>query len=301
MKTIIILSIGFLSLPVFAKLNVYTTTTTLKSIVSEIGKDLVFVESFTKGQQDPHYVEAKPSLMVKAKKADLLVSVGLELELGWLPNLIRGARSPKIQAGSAGSLITGEYITPIEVPRGKVDRAEGDVHASGNPHYHFNPDLVLIVAEKIKDKLMELDPQNKESFSSNYNVFTSRLKEKTLEWEKRLNVISDKKVVTYHKNFSYFFNRFNIRSIGTLEPKPGLPPTAKHIVNLVGRIRSENVVCIFNESYYEKTAAMKIKKQIPVEVIEVGVEVEALSNIQTYFDLIEEAVKAVELCYQKQG
>lgn len=281
------------SINVQAKLNIMTTTTNLKSVVESIGGDKVVVESFCKGTQDPHYIEAKPSYTLKASKADLLVSIGLELEIGWLPLIIRGARNPKLRAGNVGSFIAGEYIDTLEKPKAEISRGDGDVHPEGNPHFMLDPQNALIVAEKLKDKLTTMDPDNSSHYESNYKKFESQLKSKLVNWEKRVKV--GKKVITYHKTLTYFYHRFGIKNVSLLEPKPGVPPSASHILEVMKNAKNEGVKLVLVENYFDPTVANRVARDVDgLKVDIVPVSVGGESNIANLFDLYERLVSSVE-------
>jgi len=283
----------FFSLTSQAKLNVLTTTTNLKSLVEIIGGDNVNVESFCKGTQDPHYIEAKPSYTLKASKADLLVSIGLELEIGWLPLIIRGARNPKIRSGNKGSFVAGDYIETLERPTSGISRADGDVHPEGNPHFMLDPQNALIVAEKLKDKLKKMDPDNLIVYENNFNKFSDDLKSKLVIWKNRIKV--GKKVITYHKTLTYFFHRFGIHNVSLLEPKPGVPPSASHILNVMSNAKKEGVKLVLVENYFDPTIANRVARDVDgLKVDLVPVSVDGEPKISNIFDLYERLVSSVE-------
>lgn len=289
-----LLGISFCMFPLWghAKLKVITTTTNLKSLVAEIGGEKVDVSSFCKGSQDPHYLEAKPSYMFKASKADLLVSIGLGLEEGWLPLIIRGARNPKIRDGARGSLVTGNFIETIGKIEGKVSRSHGDVHPEGNPHFLLDPVLAIQVAEKIKDKLSELDSEQKSDYERRFKSFKKKMNSLVLSWEKKLK--SPTKVITYHKTLNYFFRRFKTDLAGFLEPKPGIPPTASHILSMIKKAKKEKVKLILVENYFDPTVAQRVSRDVKgVKVRLVPVAVDGKKGIESLFDLYKNLVQAV--------
>lgn len=277
--------------PAQAKLKVITTTTSLASLVQEVGQEHIAVTSLTKSTQDPHFVEAKPSYMVKLRNADLLVAVGLDLEIGWLSNVQRGAKNPKLLDPQKGFFEAGHHIKALDIPTGKVDRSKGDIHPQGNPHFHLDPSKALQVAEALAVRLSQLDPGNKGAYSKNFQDFSKRLNIKTDLWKARVAKTEIKKVITYHKSFNYFLSYFGIAPVANIEPKPGIPPTAKHIISLMKLIKTQNVKCILNESYFETTAAKRLQR-------DTGAHLEVL-NIESsgdYIQLIENIVTAIESC-----
>ncbi len=274
-----------------AKLKVMTTTTTLADLVKAVGKNKVEVTSLTKSTQDPHYVEAKPSYMVKIRNADLLVAVGLELETGWLSNIQRGAKNPKLLDKARGFLEAGDFIYPIEIPSGKVDRSQGDIHASGNPHFHLDPIKVTKVIMALAERLSQLDPASKQFYSKNAGNFVKKINSKNKEWKNKVQKSKIKKVITYHKSFNYFLKRYGIKTAGNIEPKSGVPPTAKHIISLIKKIKEEKVKCLLNESYFESVAAKRLQQETGARLQVLNVE----SN-GDYLKLIDNLVKAIEGC-----
>lgn len=277
----------------FAKLKVISTTTNLQSIASFIGGDRVDVESFSKGTQDPHYIEAKPSYTLKASKADLILSIGLDLEIGWLPLILRGARNPNLLPGRKGSFVAGDYIDTLEKPSGQLSRADGDVHPEGNPHFLLDPVNALIIAEKLSEKFKELDPDNSLVYKENFLLFSRELKEKVLLWKKRIT--PGIKVITYHKTLTYFYHRFGIENIGYLEPKPGVPPSAGHILDIIKLAKSEKAKTIIVENYFDPSVAKRVAKEIPeIHIGIVPVSVNGDKKIQNIFDLYERLIQTIE-------
>lgn len=302
MKTLFVFLLAFQGFPIaaFAKLNVLTSTTTLKSIVESVGGQYIKVTSITRGSQDPHFVEAKPSYMIKARKADLIIGVGLELEIGWLPRIIRGSRNPKIMDGNPGYFEAGRFITPIEVQHGRVDRSQGDVHGLGNPHFMLDPTRAIEIAKAISKRLSELDASNEVHYQKNAKDFEKKINQKLLEWTERAKQTGIEKVITYHKTLNYFLHRFNLKLLGEIEPRPGIPPTAKHILSLMETIRREKVSCILVESFFETNAAERIKKSVPVQIEVVPAEVNATRKATDYEALIETIVSSIEKCGEEK-
>jgi zinc/manganese transport system substrate-binding protein len=278
-----------------AKLNVVTTTPDLAVVISEVGGDHVSVQSLSKGTQDPHFLEAKPSFMVKVNRADLMVSTGLELEIGWLPPIIQGARNPNVMPGSEGYLEVGQFITPIELPSTKVTRAEGDVHPFGNPHFMLDPIRAGQVAVGIAGHLAEMDPDHAAIYKENASKLKTRLEEKTKAWQKRIAKSGVTEVVTYHKTLNYFLDRFGIGNPINLEPKPGIPPTAQHIMEVIRVVKEKNIKLVMIENFYDKSFADKIVSEVPkIKVDTIPVEVGGDPSIKTLDDLYEHLVSVIE-------
>lgn len=277
-----------------AKLSVIATTTDLKALVGEIGGDLIEVQSIAKGTQDPHFIEAKPSYMTKTSKADLIIAVGLDLEVGWLPSIVRGSRNPKLNPGNPGYLEIGPLIDPLEVPSGKMTRAEGDVHPFGNPHFMLDPIRMGTSAIKTAERLGQLDTAHQALYMEKAKALQTRLVEKTKGWQARIAKSGVKKIVTYHKTLTYFFDRFKIENPAILEPKPGIPPTSGHILDVIQIIKAQKVPLIMVENYFDPTVTNRIKEAIPeIRSSTVPVAVDGAPGIKTLDDLYENLVSTV--------
>src|SRR5262245_29087789 len=207
------------------KLNVVATTEDLASIAREIGGDRITIESIARGYQDPHFVEAKPSFILKLQKADVLIVVGRELEIGWLPPLMQQSRNAKIQAGAEGYLDASLRASILDIPQGQITRAMGDVHPLGNPHYWLDPENGKRIAKEIADKLSQLRPNDRAYFEQRLNDFVARLSDAEKRWAAMMAPYKGTKVVTYHRSFPNFAERFGMDVIGYVEQCPGVAPT----------------------------------------------------------------------------
>ncbi len=293
MKIIILFILSFPILA-FAKLQIATTTTDLTAVVKKVGQDQVEVFSIAEGTQDPHQVEAKPSFMIKLRSADLVIAQGLELESAWIIPLIQGARNPKLTAKD-GLFELAADLDPIEIPKGEISRAEGDVHPGGNPHFQLDPIRLGKAALLIAKRLGDLDPGQKEFFLKNANAFQKEMTEKTKSWQDRIKKSGVSEIVTYHKTFSYFCDRFEIRCNISLEPKPGIPPTASHILSVIDQMKKRKINLVLIENLYEDSVGLKLKNDIPNVVVKrVPVSVDGESGVQTNEQLVERLVEAVE-------
>lgn len=292
---LILFFIFSLSASTFAKIKVVTTTTDLKYLVTSVAGDSVEVSSIVKGTQDPHQIEAKPSFMVQMRNADLVISQGLELESAWLEPLIRGARNPKLNSGGKGLLQLGENLDPIEIPKAQVTRLDGDIHPGGNPHFQLDPLRMGKAAGIIAARLSELDPAHQTEYKTNATAFEKNLSNKTKEWKSRLEKSGVKEIVTYHKTFSYFLDRFGITNSLQLEPKPGIPPTASHIMEVIKQMKLKNLKVVFIENFFSDEVAEKLKQEIPgVHVNRVPVSIAGDPSVKSTEDLIELLVKNIE-------
>jgi zinc/manganese transport system substrate-binding protein len=287
--------VAFFSLQAQAKLTVGATTQDVEAIVKAVGNDQVETFSVAKGTQDPHQIEAKPSFMVKFRGADLIVSQGLELETAWLVPLIQGSRNSSIAIGTKGFLELGVSLDPIEVAKGNVSRGEGDVHPNGNPHFQLDPIRLGKSAILIAERMGELDGSHKDIFRSNADAFQKRMEEKAKSWKSRIEKTGVKEFVSYHKSFSYFADRFGLRNTLHLEPKPGIPPTASHIIQVIEEMKARHVKVVLIENFFDDSVKGKLEKEIPgVRVIKVPVYVGGEDSIKTNEELIERIVTTLE-------
>ena len=275
-----------------AKLNIVASTPDVGAVAKEIGKDKVEVMSIAKPTEDPHFVDAKPSFIVKLNKADMLIDGGLQLELGWLPPLVVGARNQKILTGEKGYLIASAGVPVIEVPT-SVDRAMGDVHPLGNPHFMLDPLNGKIVAMHICDRLCQIDAANCNYYKDNLKDFTKRLDQKLFEWQKAMEPFRGIKVVTYHKTFPYFANRFNLNVVGELEPKPGIPPSPTHINTLIPMMKNEGVKLILIEQFRERKVPEFVAVQTGAKVVIVPIMVGGQKEIQDYLALFDYTINQI--------
>src|SRR5881628_3446426 len=230
-----------LSVHAQGKLNVVTTTEDLTAIAREVGGDHITVDSIAKGYQDPHFVEAKPSFILKLQKADLLILVGRDLEIGWLPPLIQQSRNSKVQVGADGYLDASLQARILEIPQVQITRAEGDVHPLGNPHYWLDPENGKIIAREIFDRLARFRPDDRSYFESRLNDFLNRLNDAEKRWVAMMAPYKGTKMVTYHRSFPNFAERFGLDIVGYVEPKPGIPPTPQHTLDLINEMKKANV------------------------------------------------------------
>ena len=278
-----------------SKVSVITTTTNLKSLVEFVGGEEVDVIALTKGVQDPHYVEAKPSFMIKASRAELLVSIGMGLEGAWLPLIVRGSRNPKLQNKELNHLVLGNFINPIEIPKEGFSRADGDLHPEGNPHFMLDPIRSIVAAKKIQERLSLLKADKKEYFANNAKVYEDKVQKRMQVWKNYFRKTT--KVVTYHKTLSYFFDRFKVESVDVLEPKPGVPPSASHILSLIKKVKAHKVKKIIVENYFDPSVAKRVIKEsknyVAVKLYHLPVAVEGEKGVNDIFDLYDTLVSHI--------
>ena len=268
-------------------LQVMTATTDLAALAQEIGGDKVAVESIARGYQDPHFVEAKPSFLLNLRKADLLIVVGLELEIGWLPPLITQSTNPKIQVGGPGYFDASRFAQILEMPTGQVTRAEGDVHPLGNPHYWLDPQNGLRIAKGIQDKLSEMRPNDAAYFAQRYSAFEQRLKQADQKWLTEMKPYAGRKIVTYHRSWPNFAKHFNLNVVGYVEPRPGIPPSPQHTVDLIKQMKNDNVKIIAVEPYFDLKTPNAIARDTGGQVVVLIPSVGGEKEITDYFKLFD--------------
>ena len=270
-----------------AELNVVAATQDLASIAQEIGGDKIKVTPMAKGYQDPHFVEAKPSFVLTLNRADLLIVVGRDLEIGWLPPLITQSRNAKIQPGSKGYLDPSQTAKILELPTGTVTRAMGDVHPLGNPHYWLDPENGRRIAQAIKDRLSELDAANAAYYAQREADFGKRLTEAQQRWKAQMAPYKGLKVVTYHRSFSNFADRFGIEVIGYVEPRPGIPPTPQHTLDVINAMKAQNVKLILVEPYFDLKTPNSIAEKTGARVVVLPPSVGGVPAASDYFKLFD--------------
>jgi zinc/manganese transport system substrate-binding protein len=273
------------------KLNVVTTTEDLASIGREVGGDRITIESIARGYQDPHFVEAKPSFILKLQRADLVVAVGRELEIGWLPPLIQQSRNSKIQPGAPGYLDASQGATILEIPTGQITRAMGDVHPLGNPHYWLDPENGKRIAKEIADKLGDLRPNDRAYFQQQLASFSSRLDDAQKRWLAAMAPYKGTKIVTYHRSFPNFAERFGLNIIGYVEPRPGIPPTPQHTLDLINEMKRQNVKLVLIEPYFDSKTPNAIGRETGAQVIVMPPSVGGTKDVGDYFKLFDYNVK----------
>jgi zinc/manganese transport system substrate-binding protein len=284
-----------------SKLTVVTTTEDLAAIAREVGGDHITVDSIAKGYQDPHFVEAKPSFILKLQKADLLVLVGRDLEIGWLPPLIQQSRNSKVQVGADGYLDASLQARILEIPQGQITRAEGDVHPLGNPHYWLDPGNGKIIAREIFDKFVRFRPNDRAYFEQRLNDFVSRLNDAEKRWVALMAPYKGTKVVTYHRSYSNFSERFGLSVVGYVEPKPGIPPTPQHTLDLINDMKRGNVKIVLVEPYFDLKTPNSIGRETGAEVLVMPPSVGGVKDVPDYFKLFDYDLALLTNAIKKTG
>jgi zinc/manganese transport system substrate-binding protein len=292
LSLLLAISASAIALPAQAKLKVVTTTQDPGAITRAIGGDRVSVTSLCKGYQDPHFLDAKPSFMLELNKADLMEVIGLDLEIGYVPSLVQGARNPKIQPGQDGYLDLSQFITPLEVIA-VADRGQGDIHPNGNPHYWTDPENGRLMARGIAERLTKLDPGGKDVYAKNLADFEKQLDAKEAEWAKAMEPLKGKPIITYHKSWSYFAKRYDLDVVGFVEPKPGIPPTPAHTLEIIKLVQEKGAKVILMESFYDKRVPDLMAAKSGAHVASVPNSVGGEDGVNDYFGLFDKIVGTV--------
>jgi len=273
--------------------KVVTTTEDLAALAREVGGDKVSVDALAKGYQDPHFVEAKPSFILKLHDADLLVVIGRELEIGWLPPLLNQSRNAKIQPGAPGYLDASIGVHILEIPTGQITRAMGDVHPEGNPHYWLDPDNGRIIAKSIAAALARLSPGDQAYFDQRYADFDRRLSEAQQRWVAALAPYKATKIVTYHRSWPNFTDRFGLDVIGYVEPKPGIPPSPSHTLELIAEMKRQQVKLILVEPYFDLKTPEAIAREVGGKVLVMAPSTGGVKEASDYIKLFDYDVNLV--------
>jgi len=281
-----LLMAGIFSLAHAGPIKVVTTTTDMKSIAELVGGDKVSVTSIATGYQNPHFVDPKPSYIINLSKADLFVTVGLDLETGWSPQLLSSSRNNKIQKGSSGYVDASEGVTLLQVP-GAANRAEGDIHIYGNPHYWLDPLNGKVIARNIARGLERIDPSNKPFYEANLQAFFGKIDAKMKEWQTKMAPFKGSKIIAYHNEWVYFETRFGLKIVDFMEPKPGIPPTPSQLVKVIKEIKANNIKVIISSPYFTTSSSDVVSKQTGVKGLTLATSAGAFNSIKNYFDLFD--------------
>jgi zinc/manganese transport system substrate-binding protein len=291
MRTLKLLLLFLLALPggAFAqgKLNIVTTTEDLGSLAREIGGDKVSVTSLARGYQDPHFVDPKPSFILAVSRADVLIVVGRELEIGWLPPLLTSSRNSKIQVGGPGYLDASLNVKILEIPTGQITRAMGDVHPLGNPHYWLEPGNGRRIAQAIRDKLSQLSTANASYFAQRYTDFDTRLAAGEKRWDAAIAPYKGTKIVTFHRSWPNFMERWGLDVMGYVEPKPGIPPTPQHTIEIIDEMKRQGAKLIIVEPYFDLKTPQAIANQVGGKVLVLAPSVGGAKEATDYIQLFE--------------
>ncbi|HSU27317.1 MAG TPA: metal ABC transporter substrate-binding protein [Chitinophagaceae bacterium] len=291
MKIKLIIIVAFL-LGIFSqaraggKIKVVTTLTDLRSIAELIGGDKVSAMSIATGYQNPHFVDPKPSYIINLSSADLFVTVGLDLETGWSPSLLSSSRNTKIQKGAPGYVDASVGVGLLQVPS-VANRAEGDIHIYGNPHYWMDPLNGKVIARNIANGLERVDPDNKQFYENNLSAFFKKIDDKMKEWQAKMAPFKGAKIIAYHNEWVYFENRFGLNIVDFMEPKPGIPPSPSQLVKVIKEVKADNIKVIISSPYFTTTSSDVVARQTSVKVLTIATSVGAFDGVKSYFDLFD--------------
>src|SRR5262252_1280836 len=283
------LGLALASLPAAATLNVFACEPEWAALAEELGGDKVSTYSATTALQDPHRIEARPSLIARVRSADLLICSGAELEIGWLLLLLTQSGNSRIQLGAPGFLEVSQYVAKLEIPK-VVDRALGDIHPGGNPHVHTDPRNIAKIAAVLEDRLVKLDPANAETYRSRTKAFLSRWQDAMARWEKEAAPLRDVPVVVHHKAFSYFITWAGMREVASLEPKPGIPPTPSHLAELLDQMKSRPAKLIIYSSYNSPQAAQFLSERSKIPMVMLPFTVGGTDKAKDLFGFFDDMI-----------
>lgn len=293
MKTILkcAAALGFtlIAAPALAALNVFACEPEWGALAQELGGDKVSVFSATTALQDPHRIEARPSLIARIRSADLVICSGSELEIGWLPLLLTQAGNDRIQPGSPGFIEASQYVIKIEIPK-VIDRALGDVHPGGNPHIHLDPRNIARIAPVVTERLSQLDPANADAYKARARSFDERWKAAEQRWQKEAVPLKSVPIVVYHKDFSYFIRWAGMREAGSLEPRPGIPPTPSHLAQLIDQMKRAPAKVIVYEPYNSPQAAEFLSTRANIPAVMMPFTVGGTDKAKDLFGLFDDTI-----------
>jgi ABC-type Zn uptake system ZnuABC Zn-binding protein ZnuA len=274
------------------KVRVVTTIPDLKALTEAVGGDLVDVESLTRGTQNAHEAEVRPSMMLKLRRADLLIENGLELD-AWVNVAVNGANNPKVVRGGSGRIEVSRNVPVLDVPAGRVDRSMGDVHPLGNPHFSLDPGLAPIITQNILDGLVRIAPQHRAAFEKNRQAFLARVDTEMARWTKTMEPFRGAKVVTYHPVFIYFLTRFGLVQGGTVEDRPGIPPSPGHLAQLINQMKQEKVKAVLVEPWNDQKLAARVAEGAGARAFVMAVMVGSVKDADTYFTAIDYNIRTL--------
>ncbi len=269
-----------------AQLKVVTSTTDLYDIAKEVGGNKITATHIGEGYQDPHFIEAKPSFVLQLRNADVWAFVGLDLEIGWMPLLLQGARNPKLQPGQPGYVDASRVISVLDIARGNVDRSQGDVHPLGNPHYWLDPENGRRIAGLFRETFSKLDPKNAAVYQANEKAFTQRLDAAERTWQADIAKIKGQPVVAWHTSWRYFAEYTGMNIVGFMEPKPGVPPSPAHLAGLIQTMKQTGAKVIVMEPFYDKKTADFVASKTGAKVLVLPPSVGGAKGLDDYIQLM---------------
>jgi zinc/manganese transport system substrate-binding protein len=294
-KKIIFVLLMTAFLPVHATINVFACEPEWAALAEEIGGGKLTIYSATTSMQDPHHIQARPSLIAKARRADLLVCSGAELEIGWLPLLLRKAGNADIRPGQPGNFEAADYVEKQDVPK-KLDRSMGDVHAEGNPHIHTRPENILLVADALRQRLSEIDVDNEKHYLSRYEAFEKRWTQLMAGWEEQIKYLQGENIVTHHNYWTYLNSWIGMNVLATLEPVPGVSPSSSHLAKIKKQLSKQKVKMILHVSYVNDRPTQWLSEQtgIPVITLPATVDYQGGQTLPLWFEIVIQQLMSVQ-------
>jgi ABC-type Zn uptake system ZnuABC Zn-binding protein ZnuA len=278
--------------PAADKLRVVTTIPDLKSLTEAVGGDLVDVESLTRGTQNFHEAEVRPSMMLKLRRAQLLVENGADLD-AWVDVAVNGANNPEIVRGGRGRIEVSRGVPLLEVPSARVDRSMGDVHPLGNPHFSLDPGLAPIITQNILEGLARIAPQHRAAFETNRAAFLAKVDEQLGRWQQEMQPVRGRKVVVFHPVYVYFLTRFGLSQAAALEDRPGIPPSPQHLVNVIRQMKEENIKVVLVEPWNDVKLANRVAEEAGGRAFVMASAVGAVKGADNYLAAIDYNVKTL--------
>ncbi|MCX7010037.1 MAG: metal ABC transporter substrate-binding protein [Kiritimatiellaeota bacterium] len=293
LKNYLMILITSTALAADAKLNVVATTADFGALAQVVGGDLVNVTVLGKPTEDPHFVDAKPSFILKLNRADVLIEGGAELEVGWLPPLLDGSRNTKLAAGQPGHIAISEGLAMLEVPA-ELDRSKGDLHAKGNPHFMTDPENARHAAKRIAEGLIAVDPAHKAAYEENLQAWLKKLDRKEAEWQKLLAPFAGSRVASFHNSWPYFARRFGLKMDLFLEPKPGIPPSPAQLAQVIETIKREHLKVIVIEPYQNRRTAEAVAAATGARIVDFAQYPGGLKGTENdYLALLDKLIQAL--------
>ena len=275
-----------------SRIPVVATTTDLKALVEAVGGDLVDVDALARGNQNPHDLEVRPSLMVKVRRADLLVVNGLELDQ-WAEVVVQGAGNPRVGPGAPGRVDGSAGLLVLEVPQAKVDRSMGDVHPVGNPHYSIDPGMAAGVTANIVEGLARVAPQSRPAFERNRQAFLARVDQALARWTTEMAPFEGAKVVVDHNMWIYFLTRFGLVEAGSVEERPGIPPTPSHLTRLIALMKEQKVKVVVSVPWTDQKLAERVAQEAGAKVVPLAPAVGSVKGADGYIETIDYNVRSI--------
>lgn len=273
-------------------LQVVTSTMDLANIAASIGKDRVSVVSLTSGAQDFHQVDARPSMVARVHQADIVVRIGMDLD-SWMDAIMDAAKNPRARLGKPGYVDASLHIKKLQIPQGKIDGSMGDIHIFGNPHYWLDPENGKVIAKSILDALIAISPQDKAFFIHNYMAYVQALDGKIINWKSALKPYKGMKILTFHRGWPYFAERFGFSVLGEIEPKPGIPPSPGHLLSLIAQVKRERIQFIIAAPYDNLRACEKVAKDAGIPLLVLATSAGGMTGVVNYTDIFDYSVKQI--------